>query len=333
MPGREIVEAHDLLPEAKQRLEQMRADEAGAAGHEPAPRPRRAAPHKPPCTRRRRAALTGASSRWRLVASEPPHLDAARAQRGLSAWHLTSTYEPVRLELFDEIADRALPRTRDARRPRPSHGRAAASSQASSATPYSCTASAGSATGSWTWTSTPYDASSRMTSITRELRRSGQFSLNVRPSTFTCAALDGESGLDHLLDGLFGDVLAHPVVDPASGENHLRVIAELVRLVRQIVGIDADAVSADEPRPERQEIPLGSGSLQHLDRVDADLVEDQRKLVHQRDVEVALRVLDHLGRFGDLDAARAMHAGGDDASVNRCNPLERFRPCRPTRPW
>jgi hypothetical protein len=41
-------------------------------------------------------------------------------------------------------------------------------------------------------------------------------------------------------------------------------------------------------------VPAG---LEHLGGVDADLVEDQRQLVHQRDVEVALRVLDHLGGF------------------------------------
>jgi hypothetical protein len=44
---------------------------------------------------------------------------------------------------------------------------------------------AGSATGSCTRTSAPYERSSLMTSMTRELRRSGQFSLNVSPSTLT----------------------------------------------------------------------------------------------------------------------------------------------------
>jgi hypothetical protein len=52
-----------------------------------------------------------------------------------------------------------------------------------------------------------------MTSITRELRRSGQFSLNVSPSTLTLAPFT-EAGADHVLDGLLGDVLAHAVVDP-----------------------------------------------------------------------------------------------------------------------
>ena len=138
--------------------------------------------------------------------------------------------------------------------------------------------------------------------MTRELRKSGQFSLNVRPSTLTRPPFTGTSGADHLLDRLLGDVLAHAVVDAPPGEDHLRVIAERVGLVRQVVRVDADAVAADEARTKRQEVPLRSGGLEHLERVDADLVEDQRKLVHQRDVEVALRVLDDLRGFGDLDA-------------------------------
>ena len=49
--------------------------------------------------------------------------------------------------------------------------------------------------------------------------------------------------------------------------------------------------------------------------VDAEFAEDQRQFVHQGDVEVALGVLDNLGRFGDADAAGAVGAGGDDLAV------------------
>ena len=49
--------------------------------------------------------------------------------------------------------------------------------------------------------------------------------------------------------------------------------------------------------------------------VDAEFAEDQRQFVHQGDVEVALGVLDDLGRFGDADAAGAVGAGGDDLAV------------------
>lgn len=51
--------------------------------------------------------------------------------------------------------------------------------------PYSCFTSSGSARGSHTSTVQPNSLSSRMISITFELRISGQFSLNVIPSTRT----------------------------------------------------------------------------------------------------------------------------------------------------
>jgi len=40
--------------------------------------------------------------------------------------------------------------------------------------------------------------------------------------------------------------------------------------VGQVVGVDADAVAADEARAERQEVPLGAGRLEHVQRVDAE---------------------------------------------------------------
>ena len=86
------------------------------------------------------------------------------------------------------------------------------------------------------------------------------------------------------------------------------MVADLLRLVRQVIRVNADAVTTHQARPERQEIPLGAGSLQHLGGVDAQAIEDQREFVHQRDVEVALGVLDHLGRLGDADAAGAVGA-------------------------
>jgi len=47
-------------------------------------------------------------------------------------------------------------------------------------------------------------------------------------------------------------------------------------------------------RAELQEIPIGACRFQHGGDVETQLAEDDRKLVHQRDVEIALRVLYHL---------------------------------------
>ena len=127
--------------------------------------------------------------------------------------------------------------------------------------------------------------------------------------------LDRESGLDELLDRLLGDELAHAVVDAAAGQDDLRVVSQLVGLVRQVIRVHADAVPADQPGSKRQEIPLRSCGFEHFGRVQVHLVEQQRKLVHERDVEVALRVLDHLGGLRDLDRRRAVDASVDDCAV------------------
>ena len=79
------------------------------------------------------------------------------------------------------------------------------------------------------------------------------------------------------------------------------MIADLLGLVGQVVGVDTDAVAADQAGPEGQEIPFGAGRLQDLQGVDARAVEDQGQFVDQGDVDVALGVLDDLGRLGHLD--------------------------------
>ena len=92
--------------------------------------------------------------------------------------------------------------------------------------------------------------------------------------------------------------------------------ADRFGLVRQIIGIDADAVAADEAGAEGLEVPLGAGRLEHLARLEAELLEQHGELVDQCDVHVALDVLDDLGGLGDADRARAMGAGGDDRGID-----------------
>jgi hypothetical protein len=77
--------------------------------------------------------------------------------------------------------------------------------------------------------------------------------------------------------------------------------------------------------PKRQEVPLRAGRLEDLRRIDADPMEDQRQLVDEGDVDIALRVLDHLGRLGDLDAGDLVHSGRDDAAVHLGHQIEGAR--------
>jgi hypothetical protein len=75
-------------------------------------------------------------------------------------------------------------------------------------------------------------------------------------------------------------------------------------LKREVVRVDADAVAADEARAGTcRKFHLVPAAASTAMRVDADAVErSSGELVHEGDVEIALRVLDDLGRLGDLDA-------------------------------
>ena len=50
----------------------------------------------------------------------------------------------------------------------------------------------------------------------------------------------------HRLDDFVGNVAVPAGVDAAVGEDAFGAVADLLRLVRQVVGIDADAVAADQ---------------------------------------------------------------------------------------
>ena len=139
------------------------------------------------------------------------------------------------------------------------------------------------------------------------------------------AARDVDAVLQHQPDHVACRIARHVVVDAAPGEDNLRVIADLFGLVRQVVGVNADAMPADHARAERQEVPLAASRLENFERVDVEPVEDDREFIDQGDVQVALGVLDDLGGFGHLQAGGREGAGGDDAGVERIDCLGHFR--------
>ena len=149
--------------------------------------------------------------------------------------------------------------------------------------------------------------------------------LEGKPGDDRFRAVRGEAGLRQALHRHLGDEARHAVVDAPPGEDRLGLVAEHLGSVRQVIGIDADAVAAHKAGMEREEVRLGGSGAQHLAGVDAHAVEDDRELVHQRDVQVTLRVLDHLGGLGDADAARAVHAGERDLRIELRDALEGFR--------
>lgn len=109
------------------------------------------------------------------------------------------------------------------------------------------------------------------------------------------------TGFAQLVMHLIRNVGAHAVVDRAARENDPGKLTELLCLVAEVIGIDADAVATDEAGTERQEVPLGACRIEHIVDGEIDFLEDLRDLVDERNVDVALGVLDDLCRFGRLD--------------------------------
>ena len=102
----------------------------------------------------------------------------------------------------------------------------------------------------------------------------------------------------------------------------MRDVSALLGFVGEVVGVNADAVSADEAGAEVEEVPFGAGGGEHVEGVDPHLVEDEGEFVHERDVEIALRVLDDLGGFSDFDGGCFVDTSGDDGSVHGGDDLE-----------
>ena len=94
------------------------------------------------------------------------------------------------------------------------------------------------------------------------------------------------------------------------------MVAHALRLVGEVVGVDADAVPAHEAGAVLQEVPLRSGGFEHVAGVDSEAVKNEGELVHKRDVDVALGVFDCLGCLGHLDAGGEVGSGFDDAAVD-----------------
>lgn len=131
--------------------------------------------------------------------------------------------------------------------------------------------------------------------------------------------------LEHELDDAVGHVGAHAVVHASAGEDDFGVVAVALGALGQVVGVDADAVSADESGLEGQEVPLGGCGFEDVGGVDAHQGEDFREFVDEGDVDVALGVLDYLGGFGYLDGGRQVGTGGYHAAVDFIYELADFR--------
>ena len=113
--------------------------------------------------------------------------------------------------------------------------------------PYSCLASAASAIGSCTCTATPNDCKlahdvddlgiARVRHVL--LERQAEHRDTLGPMRLP---------RQQPAHAFARNALAHAVVDAPAGQDDLRMIAGLLGAMRQVIGIDADAVAADQAR-------------------------------------------------------------------------------------
>ena len=98
-------------------------------------------------------------------------------------------------------------------------------------------------------------------------------------------------------------------------------VTDRLSLVGEVEQVDADAVAADQARPEVEEVPLGARGVEHVVRRQTEALADHRHLVDERDVDVALRVLDRLGGLGGPDVACDEHLAAGDPPVHGGEPF------------
>ena len=113
-----------------------------------------------------------------------------------------------------------------------------------------------------------------MMSGTRELRRSGQSSFEGQPKNKHLRTDCTNSYLGEFLYGAASNEGSHLIIDPSPIKNHLRVVACSLCPVCQVVGVNSDTVTIDQPWLKWQEIPLGARSFQHFSCVDSQPIKN-----------------------------------------------------------
>ena len=79
-------------------------------------------------------------------------------------------------------------------------------------------------------------------------------------------------------------------------------MTEFFRLIGEVVRVDTDAMAAHQTGPEFQEIPFRACRLKHFRCVKTHAVKNNRQLIHEGNIQIALGIFDHLRRLGDADA-------------------------------
>jgi hypothetical protein len=81
---------------------------------------------------------------------------------------------------------------------------------------------------------------------------------------------DIDAVLQHAFDDALRSIAGHVVVDAATRQNDLRVVAQFFGFVREVIGIHTNAVTAHHAWAEWQKVPFAACGLKNFQRVDAN---------------------------------------------------------------
>ena len=130
--------------------------------------------------------------------------------------------------------------------------------------------------------------------------------------------------LVHTLHHLISNIVAHTIIQATSGKHNTRKNAIHLCFLYEIIRVDADAMSAHQTRFELYEIPFRSSSLNHVIGIDAHSIEYLGKLVHEGNVDVALRILYYLRSLSYANAWCLMGSIDKHRVVNTIYDISHF---------
>ncbi len=126
---------------------------------------------------------------------------------------------------------------------------------------------------------------------------------------------DIDTIFQHQADDIARGITRHIVVDAATCQDYLRVVADLFCFMGKVIGINTDAVATYHARPERQEIPLTSCSLQYFDGINTEPFENNREFINKGNIQIALGVFDNLRCFGHFETGCRKCTHSDYAAI------------------
>ncbi|EGJ75134.1 putative nucleotide sugar dehydrogenase [Streptomyces sp. Tu6071] len=134
----------------------------------------------------------------------------------------------------------------------------------------------------------------------RGLSLVGDVGLVCHPHQQDSGSAERLSGPVKELLGAFDHISGHSGVDFLCQFDHAEGVAEGAHLVREVIWIDGYAVAADARSGAKclEAEGFGGCAVDGVPQVDAEFMAEHGHLVHQRDVDVTVCVLDELGHLG-----------------------------------